>query len=91
MNSVVKTGIELTSVFILILVCQYIKYKLPHFSMHFFDGISKLGFNSFDFESKCKKHSKKDIERFKKKQRIILIVMLILAVGIMGFYLVSHS
>ena len=85
MSSVIKTGLELIFVFVFILICQYIRYRFPHFSMHFFDGISKFGINSFDFESKCKKHTKQDIEKFKNRQRILLKVMIIVAASVMVF------
>jgi hypothetical protein len=58
--------------------------------MHFFNGISKFGVNSFDFESKCNKHTKQDIERFKNKQQILFVIMLILFTGIMVLYIVSY-
>lgn len=90
MSSIVETGLELTFVFLFILGCLYVRYRFPHFSIHFFDGISKFGINSFDFESKCNKHTMKDIEKYKKRQWILFIVMLILFTGIMLFYIVSH-
>lgn len=90
MNSVVKTGLELAFTFLFILGCLYVRYRFPHFSMHFFDGISKFGINSFDFERKCNKHNKQDIDRYKNRQWILFIVMSILFTGIILFYIVSH-
>jgi len=90
MSDVIKTGLELTFVFLFILGCLYIRYRFPHFSMHFFDGISKFGINSFDFERKCNTHNKQDIERYKKRQWILFTVMLMLFVGTLLFYIVSH-
>lgn len=64
------------------LLIFYFRYKFPHFNMHF-NGMNHFTINDFDFNKKCKFHSKEDIEKFKKRQFIfckVIIAILIIDV-----------
>jgi hypothetical protein len=90
MNKVIQTGLELVFIFTSFLLGQYLRYRFPHFSMHFFDGISIFGINSFGYEKRCKLHNQNDIKKYKKRQKAIFKIMLILMISILIYYVCSE-
>ena len=89
MGDKINTGVELLIVFSILALMQFFRYKFPHFCMHFFDGLSIFGVNSFGTLEKCSKHSKKDIDRFRRRQKYIFYFMCILFAIILIFYTIS--
>lgn len=82
--------LKLAIVYVIVLLMFYIRYKFPHFCMHFGGGMSTFGVNSFETLSKCQEHTKSDIEKFKKKQLIILILLSVFFLFVFLFSLINE-
>lgn len=82
--------LELFIVFLVFFVFQCIKYKFPHFSMHFMGGMSSFGIDSVDFDKECTEHTKKDIYLYKKKQKKILIILGVVELLIIFFLFIIY-
>lgn len=88
MEMEMEAGLSLLLIIGIVVLIQYIKYKAPHFSMHFFKGNHTMGVNSSYLTNKCK-HTKREIQEYKQKQEMILrVVVAIFAVVVAIFAVV---
>lgn len=90
MSSIVKDGLIVIGFFIALILVFIFRYLFPHFSMHFFkEGkFGGMAINSKYFNNTCG-HTRNDIEKYKRRQIPILIVLSIVTIVIVVIYLGS--
>lgn len=82
-----EVGLKLLLIIGIVFLIQYFKYKAPHFSMHLFKGaFYTMGVNSSYLKNKCK-HTSKDIQEYKQKQKMILWVVSAISIVLLVLYL----
>ena len=89
MNQFTKADIILAVTLFIVLMLQFIKYKFPHFGMHILkpSNFNQLDLDSFDFDS-CK-HTKEEIQDYKRIQLIWLLVVIAVVVFVISLYIKS--
>ena len=91
MSRLIKDDLAFLIIWMGFLIIFFIRYRFPHFCMHFGDGVRRFSFGDLGILKKCKLHTNKDIESFQAKQKIMFMTSLVIGIFLIIGYIILRN